>query len=170
MFVEIVDNVRDWIDLRGIDAAVVDGVGCRNDQTNFGTHLCRIAFEPIPEVGISPPLFIGENDDGARQIVNTLFGFEVSFIGFDKTKQERDLAHRHVCFDLWEATVQAVQRAYYGVHEWTGAKWTLDRKHLRHGAELVATLVLNIPLFDTASPSAAPNPLPGEPKPATTEP
>jgi hypothetical protein len=170
MFVEIVDAVRDWIELRAIDAAVVDGLGCRNDQTNFGDHMNRVAFEPSSDVGVAPPMFIGEDVDGKRQLVNTLFAYEVSFFGFDKTKPERDLAHRHVCFDLWEATAQAVQRSYFGVHEWTGAKWSLDRKHGRHGAELVATLVLNVPLFDTASQSATPNPRPGEPKPADPEP
>lgn len=166
MFVQIVDDVRDWFALRGIDAAVVDGVGSRNDQTNFGDSMNRVAFEPAPDVDVTPVMFIGEDGDGKRQLVNTLFAYEVSFIGYDKARPERDLAHRSVCFDLWEATAQAVQRSYYGVHEWTGAKWTTERKNGRHGAELIATLVLNVPLFDVASQSAAPSPRPGQPKPA----
>jgi hypothetical protein len=170
MFVEIVDAVRDWFTLRSIESAVVDGVESRSEQTNFGDYVNRVAFVPANPVGVAPPLFIGEGEDGRRQIVNAMFAFEVSFHGYDKTKPTRDLAHRHVCFDLWEATAQAVQRAYFGVHEWTGAQWTTDRKHGRHGAELVATLVLNVPLFDTASPSATPTPMPGLPKPADPEP
>lgn len=166
MFVAIVDAVRDWFALREIAAAVVDGIDSRSEQTNFGDSMNRVAFVPSADpIGIVPPLFIGEGADGKRQLLNTLFVYEVSFVGYDKARADRDLAHRAVCFDLWEATAQAVQRAYYGVHEWTGAKWTTERQHGRHGAELVATLVLNIPLFDTASPSASPSPKPGDPKP-----
>jgi len=169
MFVQIVEDVRDWFAERHIDAAVVDGVGSRADQTNFGASVNRVAFEPAADIAIAEPLLIGEDDTAKRQLLNPLFTYEVSFIGYDKTRPERDLAHRHVCFDLWEATAQALQRSYYGVHEWTGAKWTLDRKHGRHGAELVATLAMNIPLFDVTYETATPAPKPGEPKPAEDE-
>lgn len=166
MFVAIVDVVRDWFALREIDATIVDGVESRNEQTNFGDGVNRVAFVPSSDpIAVTPPLFIGDDDDGRRQLWNAIFVYDVSFEGYDKALPSRDLAHRQICFDLWEATAQALQRAYHGVHEWTGAKWSTERKHGRHGAELIATLTLNIPLFDTASPSAAPAPKPGQPKP-----
>lgn len=171
MFVAIVDAVREWFEEREIDSAVVDGVGSRNDQTNFGDSMCRVAFEPAEDIGIADSImFIGEGEDGRRQLANPLFVYEVSFVGYDKARPERDLAHRSVCFDLWEAATQAIHRAYYGMYAWTGAKWTKDRQHGRHGAELVARLELNIPLFDVAYATASPSPLPGDPKPAEPEP
>lgn len=174
MFVAIVDAVRDWFELRGIDCTVVDGVESRNDQTNFGDSVNRVAFVPAEDVGIAESVaFVGEMGEGEsarRQLVNPMFVYEVSFEGYDKARPARDLAHRSVCFDLWEAATQAIHRAYFGMYAWTGAKWTKERLHGRHGAELIARLELNIPLFDVAYAIASPSPLPGEPKPAEPEP
>ncbi len=167
MFVKLIDDVRAWFVLRGLDASVVDGLESRNAQTNFGPGSAnRVAFVPASPVEIiDAPRYIGEDDDGRRQLVNMLFAYEVSFAGYDRDNPERDLAHRHVCVDLFEATAQSLQRSAFGMHQWSAARWEDTRKHGRHGAELVVALTVNIPIFDTASPMAAPAPKPGAPKP-----
>ncbi len=169
MFVDIVADVAAWFVLRGLDASVVDGAQSRAAQSNYAGSANRVAFVPSKEplAILDEPTHIGEDDTGKRQLLNVQFVYEVSFAGYDSANPERDLAHRHVCFDLFEATVQAVQRSYFGAHRWTSARWDEDTgTQGNHGAELIATLTLNIPLFDIVSPLAAPTPIVGEPKPA----
>jgi len=174
MFVQLVDIVRARLADRGFtDVTVVDGIESRNDQTNFGDggSANRVAFVPAADpLEILAPRFIGEGDDGEfgakRQLFNVNFVFDVFFAGYVPTS-ERELDHRRRCFDLWEVVAQEVQRAYWGAHEWTGARWTDTRKQGRFGAELAATLVLNIPIFDTSLTIATPGPVPGLPKPVT---
>jgi hypothetical protein len=172
MFVEIVDVVRDYLTAAGLQAEVVDGIDSRDAQVDFGRFPDgRVAFVPVPgPIAITEPKFIGEgdeDDDGRvrRQLLNVMFAYEVSVAGYDIDNAERDLAHRHACFDLWERVVQAMQAAYYGSHEWTVARWEDARKYGRHGAELVATLTVNLPIFDVTYPTASPEPVAGDPKP-----
>lgn len=168
MFVQIVDDVRAWFQARGIDARVDEGAEARAAQSNFGPGSAnRVVFTPADDpLEIFAPTHVGEDDERPRQLINPIFVFEVAFAGYDARNASRDLCHRRVCFDLWEATVQATQRAYYGAHEWRGARWSKEKKHIVHGAELLATLAINVPLFDAPVRTATPRPIPGAPKPA----
>ncbi len=171
MFLAIVDQVAARFVERGFtDVVVASGIDARNEQLNYGTdNASRVVFVPSADpMAIVPPTMIGDNDDDdpKRQLLNVLMTYEVSFAGFDKTT-DRDLAHRRRCFDLFEVTAQEIHRAYYGAYTWTSARWEIPRKSMSHGAELIASLTLNIPIFDIPSSEAAPAPLPGEPKPAT---
>ena len=170
MFVQLVANVTTYLATAGLTAQVLDGIDARDHQVDFGRFPSgRVAFVPAPSMQILEPTHIGEYETSAgleqRQLFNVLFGFEVSFAGYDINNAERDLAHRHACFDLWEKTAQAMQASYSGAHQWTGARWEDARKYGRHGAELVATLAINLPIFDAGYLSATPDPVPGQPKP-----
>jgi hypothetical protein len=170
MFLQLVDDVRAALAARGFTEVSVDeGIRARVSQENYGDGSAnRVAFVPaVDPMSVVAPTFIGEGDGVKRQLWNVLFVYDVAFAGFDADNPERDLAHRRRCFDLWEVVAQAIHADYYGSYEWTSARWTLDRKDGVHGAELVATLVLNIPLFDRADSIASPGPVPGEPKPVT---
>lgn len=167
MFVELVDIVRERFRERGFtDILVVDGINAREQQTNFGSGSAnRVAFVPSAQpIAFIPPTRIGEDEHERRQLLNAMFVFDVSVSGYDPSNPERDLAHRRRCFDIFEAVVQEVHRAYYGACEWTSARWEDARKDGRHGAELIATLVLNIPLFDRAWAEATPKAVIHSPK------
>ncbi|MBX3205110.1 MAG: hypothetical protein KF764_08570 [Labilithrix sp.] len=166
MFVAIIDAVRQGIAARGIVGVTVDeGAEARVAQPVSG-ELGRIVFVPAPSpISFIPPTRIGDDASGRCQLWNTLFVFEVCFAGYDADAPTRDLAHKRRCYDLLELATQEIHRVYDGSYEWTSATWTDERKHGRHGAELVATLVLNIPLFSTPYPFAEPVPVPGAPKP-----
>lgn len=166
MFVQIIDDVRATFKARGITADVLEGVDARAQQFGDASPEGRVCFVPIQEIEVEAPRFVGEDDTGVRMLWNTLFGYEVSFLAFDRDQPERDVAHRKACYDLWEATTQAIHAAYNGMYHWTGARWNDSRVYQRHGAELLATLTLEVPLFDLASVLAAPKPKPGQPKPA----
>jgi hypothetical protein len=172
MFVQIVDDVRAAFTARGFTEVSVDeGIRARNTQENYGAGSAnRVVFVPSADpLEVIPPMRIGESndDDAKRQLWNVLFVYEVSFAGYDADNPDRDLMHRRRCFDLWEVAAQAVHASYSGMYAWTSARWNLDRKDGVHGAELVATLTLNIPLSDVGNPHASPAPVPGEPKPVT---
>lgn len=173
MFVEIVDIIRQRFAERGFtEVTVVEGQESRNAQANFGAGSAnRVAFVPAKEpIAIIPPTFIGEGDldeagEARRQLWNMMFKYEVSFAGFDANNPERDLAHRRKCVDLFEVTTQEIQRAYHGAYGWSSATWADEKKHVRHGAELIATLTINVPIFDISSKAAIPGAVPGQPKP-----
>lgn len=166
MLVQIVDDVRRWFINHGITAAVDEGVEARNEQLNH-QGAGRVVFAVANPIESIAPTHIGEDDSARRQLLNALLPINVYFAGFDWSQAGRDFAHRRVCLALWEATVQAVQFAYHGAHSWGAANWSDPRKELRHGAELVATLTLNVPLFDVGGVFATPTPVPGDPKPVT---
>jgi hypothetical protein len=168
MFLAIVDTVRARLTARGFTDIVVDeGIEARIEQSNFGAGGAnRVVFTPAPEIEIIPPMRIGEDTDGGpRQLLNTLFTYEVAIAAHDPDQPERDLAHRHKAYDIWELVVQEVQLAYPGVSAWTAARWSLEKRHLVFGAELIATLVINVPLFDVRSGIGYPSAKPGAPKP-----
>lgn len=168
MFVEIIADVRDYFEEREIDAEVAEGAAARNNQPDFGEYPDgRVTFVAVSPLGVAEPQFIGEpdNEGTPRAILQTTFVYEVSFAGYDQASPERDLAHKRHCYGLWEATAQILQKKHWGRHQWTGARWEDERKLGRHGAELIATLELSVPLFDVSSESATPSPLPGAPKP-----
>lgn len=153
MFLKLIDDVRARFIVRDLtEVEIAEGTNARDQQANMGHgSLNRVAFVPVSDMTFLPPTHIGENDEGHAQIVNMLFVFEVGCAGFDADNPERELAHMRKCVDIFEAVVQEVKRAYWGVHEWSAARWENKRKDGRHGAELVARLTLNIPLFDIAS-------------------
>lgn len=173
MFLKILDDLRAAFIARDFtEVEIAEGIESRNEQSNFGAGSAnRIAFVPAKDMQIIPPTHIGDQDvEGdpervKRQLFNVMFAFDVYFAGFDADHPERDLAHRRKCFDIWEVTAQEIQRLYAGAFEWSSPQWNDDKKHIRHGAELVATLVLNIPIFDRDWVIAKPSPKPGEPKP-----
>ena len=176
-FVQVVQDVRDYLALRGFAGVeVTSGADARVAQPNGDGSANRIAFVPVASVETAAPRFIGEglpDEDGGvrRALVDATVIFDVCFAGFDHEKveaQDADLYHRRAAFGLWELAVQAIQRSYYGAHEWRGARWDDARKHGRHGAELIATLAVSAPLFDAAWTTSAPSPIPGLPKPAPT--
>lgn len=164
MFLKLVDDVRAAFAARGFDRIVVDeGIDARNAQTNFGAGGAnRVVFSPAPDpLGFAPPMYIGEGDaDGSglarRQLWTMVYAFEVCVAGYDSEQPARQLAHQHVCVDIFEIVVQEVHRSYAGQYEWRGARWDDARKQGRFGAEFVATLVLNIPLFDAPSVAVTP--------------
>ena len=164
MFVQIVDDVRDYLTkVRGMNVVVDVGVEARPMQTNFahgGAN--RVVFTPANDIEIIPPIFIGGNP---RSLLDTKFIYDVAFAGYDAVNKA-DIYHRRICYDLWEAVEQAIQCAYCGEYEWRGAQWSLERKHITFGAELIATLALNIPLRDLEYQAVKVGPIPGEPKPA----
>lgn len=166
MFVQLIDDVRATFLARGITAPVLEGIDARKQQVADASPDGRVCFVPMSDIDVEAPRFIGEDDTGVRQLWNTFFVYEVSFAGYDRRNPERDLAHRKASYDLWEATTQAIHAAYYGNYHWTKARWEDARILGRHGVELVATLTLEVPLLDLASPLAAPKPKPGAPKPA----
>jgi hypothetical protein len=170
MFTLVADIVRDWAAARGFGSEVVVDAGpeARNQQLNFAAGFERIVVAPSEApMQVVPAMRIGEDDDGRRQLLNVMVPLEVVFTAFDETQPYVHTAHEAQCFALWELAAQAMQHAYFGVHEWSSPKWSQPRKHMSHGAELVVTLSLNVPLFDVESPSATPSPVPGEPKPVT---
>lgn len=171
MFTIVANVVRDWVVERGLaDDIVVDaGPESRNQQLNYSKGFERIVVVPSEApMQVTPPMRVGEDESGRRQLINVVVPVDVVFSAFDESQPLVHTAHEKQCFDLWEVAVQAMQREYHGVHEWTGPKWSQPRKHMSHGAELVVTLLLNVPLFDIESVSATPRPIPGEPKPAET--
>lgn len=167
MFIKIIEDVRAWFATHGVTATVSDGIDAVNAQDNHGLGTAnRVVFSAsAAPLSFVPIQQIGEDDTGRRQLANVMFVFDVTISGYDASQPTRDLAHRHKCFLLLEAVVQAAQHAYWGAHSWTSARWEDTRKQGRHGAELVATLSLNIPLLDQQWESATPEPIPGEPKP-----
>lgn len=168
MFIKLIDDLRTAFAAREFDEVeIVEGIESRTEQSNYGDGSAnRIAFVPAKDpMQIVPPAFIGDGDDTRRQLFNVMFPFDVSFAGYDADNPERELAHRRKCFDMFEVTAQEVQRLYFGAHSWTSCAWNDDKKHIRHGAELIATLVLNIPIFDRSWAIGTPAPKPGEPKP-----
>jgi hypothetical protein len=170
MFLKLVDDLRTAFAGRGYtDVFIDEGLRARASQENYGAGLTnRIVFRPSESpMTMLPPTHIGDDDTGKRQLFNVEFVYEVSFAGFDANHPDRDIAHMRRCFDLWEVTAQEVQKAEYGLIEWTSARWELSRKDGVHGAELIATLALNIPIFDKAGAFATPAPVPGQPKPVT---
>ena len=168
MFVKILDDVRAWFAARGIDATVDEEVEALLAQDNYGPGTAnRVVFVTASPMGVGEPMQIGEDEDGARQLLNATYNFEVHFAGYDPAAPNRVLAHRRQCIALFEAVEQAVHRSACGLYEWGSATWTDARKHARHGAELVVPLTLNVPLFDVDPVVASPSPVPGEPKPVT---
>lgn len=165
MFDQLADIVRAWVLKRGLGVVVDEGAEALKAQTNYGAGSSnRIVFVPAKDpIQVIDPTHIGGEP---RQLWNTMFVFEVWIAGFDSDNPDRDFAHRARCYQLWEATAQALHKGYYGAYAWASARWADERIHGRHGAELVATLALNIPLSDMESDSAKPAPLPGQPKPA----
>lgn len=165
MFVEIVDIVRQRFKDRELPISVVEGIESRNAQIEDGPQN-RVAFVPSAQpIPIVAPMFIGEGDEEKRQLWNAKVAYDVSFNGFDESNPDRDLAHRRRCLDLFEVTAQEIHRAYAGQEEWSSARWDDSKKHVRHGAELVATVTLNIPIFDIPYASATPRGVPNQPKP-----
>jgi hypothetical protein len=182
MFVQIVDDVRAAFTAAGYTEVSVDeGIRARVTQENYGAGSAnRVVFSPSPDpLEVIPPMRIGERHDPdddenvSRQLFDVLFVFEVSFAGYNADYPDRDLMHRRRCFDLWEVTAQAIQASYPSSgdvaggasHGWTSARWNLDRTDGVHGAELIATLILNIPLFDRDWAVVTPTGVPGQPKP-----
>lgn len=158
--------MRTWFTAIGLDSAVVEGAEARAAQDNYGPGTAnRVVFAVAPDVEIVPPRMIGEDDTGTRQLLNANVAIEVSIAAYDASAPERDLAHRALCLAIYEKVVQGVQRAYWGGHEWRGARWNDTRKHGLHGRELVALLVVNVPVHDAGDVLATPSPVPGEPKP-----
>lgn len=173
MFLQIVETIRTRFAARGLNnISIVDGLASEVQQANFGGGGAnRVAFVPATDIAIIPPTRVGEDTDGSpRQLLNTLFTFEVHIAGWDSDNPDRDLAHRHKAYDIWELVVQEVQLAYGGAIEWTGARWNLDKKHLPFGAELIATLVINVPLFDVRYVPATGHAKYPEPKPGLNPP
>lgn len=170
MFLQIVDTIRQRFIARGFTEVSVDeGIESRNAQSNFGAGGAnRVCFVPSSDPWpVIAPTFIGEADDDKRQLLNVMFVYDVSFAGYDADHPERDLSHIRKCFDIFEVTAQEVQLAYSGAFAWSALKRTTDKKHITHGAELVAKLTLNIPIFDLTYVSASPTAVPGQPKPVT---
>ena len=173
MLMQLVDDVRAALTTRfGTDVFVDEGIRARNTQDNFAKNTPnRVVFEPSEDMEVlEDVLRIGEGDadednDCKRQLLNVMFAFDVSIIGYDAIHPSRDLAHRRRCFDIWEVVAQEVQRDYGGVSKWISAKWNLNRKDGVYGAELIAGLVMNIPLFDIDWRVVVPAGVPGEPKP-----
>jgi hypothetical protein len=160
MFLQIVDIVRARMALRDNTISVEEGIEGRAHQPNT-TGANRITFTPKEDIGVGFEQHrMGEDEDTSRQLLTTLFMFDVAIAGYDASNPERDLAHRHKCYDLWEMVVQEVQAAYPGASQWTAAKWNIPAIHLAFGAELIATLAINVPLFDYPQVSATPQPLP----------
>lgn len=115
---------------------------------------------------ITDPIRIGEGDDDKRQLWNLMFVFEICVAGFDSTRPASDFAHRAQCLELLEATIQGIHKVHWGGYTPTSARWVDDRTHGRHGAELVATVTFNLPIFDAGTLRATPNPVLSHPKPA----
>lgn len=154
MFVNIIDRVRLAFRDRGFDGIVIDeGPDARNAQTNFGAGgSMRVVFAPSAEpFGFAAPTSIGEGaadelGESRRALMQTAFVFDVVIAAV--SPKARFVEHQRRCFDIFEIVVQEVHRAYYGQAQWTSARWNLDRKVGAFGAELVATLAINIPIFD----------------------
>ncbi len=159
MFLQLVDDVRAAFAARGFDQVeIADGIDASNAQTNYGSGGAnRVVFRPAPDpIGFSPPKYIGEGDEDAegasrRQLWTMAYAFEVAIAGYEPAFPERQLAHQQACVNIFEIVVQEVHRAYAGQYAWTSARWDDARKQGRFGAEFVATLTLNVPLFDSAS-------------------
>lgn len=166
MFQRIVDDVREYFAAHDVTAFVDEGPEALVAQDNYGPGTSnRVVFVASKDpIAFAAPIQIGEDEDLHRQLCVTRFLFDVHIAGFDPD-QPRDLAHRGVCYALLEQTVRAIHGAYWGNLEWLGASWNDARRHARHGAELVATFTLNVPLFDTKSALAHPDPKVGTPKP-----
>ena len=153
-FARIVEDVREYFAERGLTAVVDVGWKARAETNNQGEGSAnRVVFTPVSP--ISPLPAVSHPGSGpeqpARQLLNILFTYEVSCWGFDPDDGgENDLFHIGKCIDLLEAVVQAVWRKHHGQVTWGAMRWTDTVKHVRHGAELVATLQLNVPLFDAA--------------------
>jgi hypothetical protein len=140
-------------------------------QDNYGPGTGnRVAVVPTEgPYELKEATHIGESIvDGVaqpRQLVDMMVSLEIHFAGYDQTADD-DLLHMRQAVGLLEAVVQALQHSYYGAYDLSDPTLNMDKKHLRHGVELIATLTINVPLFDVVSSAAVANPKPGEPKPA----
>lgn len=170
MFAEVPGIVSSWFVAHSIDANVVEGVEEHVAQDNFGPGTAnRVAFVPAEgPYEIVEAQFPGDGATG-RQLSNILIELEVYIAAFDQANPKRDLMHMRQAIALYEAIEQAMQHAYPGSFHLSAPGLNNKKRHLRHGVELVASLVVNTPIFDVASPSATATPLPGEPKPAAVE-
>lgn len=171
MFRAIVDHVRDWLVSHDVTAHVDEGREALVAQDNYGPGTAnRVVFvaakDPIPLI---PPTQMGEGEaeDGSarRQLANLMFAFDIHVAAFDPSG--RDLAHRGAALDLAEKVVQGMHHAAWGLIEWRPWRWNDERTHGRHGAELVVSFAINLPLFDVADKIATPSPRLGQPKPVT---
>lgn len=163
MLMQIVDDVRRYLEECGSPARVLEGAAARDGQDFDALTGGRVVFMASPKVQIGEPEFIG---DEPRQLATAILSLDVAVAGFSASYPERDFAHRAVCIDLLELVMQAAQRSYWGAHAWGGATWTDPRKLGRHGAELIATLAIRLPIHDRADVRVSPRPRPNEPKPA----
>ncbi|AKV03190.1 hypothetical protein AKJ09_09853 [Labilithrix luteola] len=167
MFVKIVDDARAWFAAQGIDAPIVEEVEELVAQDNYSpTTSNRVAFVTASNLDIIAPTQVGDGDDGeGRQLSNLDYAFEVHIAGFDPDSPTRMLAHRRVCIALLEALEQSFVRSASGLYALGTGEWNDERKHGRHGAELIVPLKINVPLSDVDSATAHPAPKPGAPKP-----
>lgn len=152
-FQQVVADVRAFFLARGITAEVDVGWKARAKTTNQGPGSAnRVVFTPVSSLTPIAPTHIGNDfERPARQLLNVLFQYEVSFWGFDAADDgENDLLHIAKCVELFEATEQAIHRSHYGTYEWGAMRWTDTVKHVVHGAELIAPITINLPIFDVA--------------------
>jgi len=161
MFERIVGIVRDRFRERQLEYEIVGGIDSRNTVPDGPGGSNRVAFVPLKDGEFTPPIFIGEGDpdaDGnvARQLFTMPIGFDVCCAAFDAETPDDDIANRAACVRLFQAVAQEVHRAYAGQYGWDGFSFDDARKLGRFGQELVARLVMNIPIFDTPWATATP--------------
>lgn len=122
----------------------------------------RIVFVPSGPFQSIPTVDPGDDEDGSpRELFSLAFRFAVYFWGFESSpattpgnesdnNDDTGLDMRHVarCLQLFQLTAQALQKNAWGVFDTTSLQWTDVTKEQRHGAELVADLVIRIPVLD----------------------
>lgn len=169
--VGLIDHLRAAFAARELlPIEIVEGREALNEQLNYGVG-GRIAIYDVEEPGsVAPPMRIGDDGDDRRELWTITTPLGVSIVGYDAELPSRYFAHRDRALAVWELLAQEVQRLCPGAHSWASWGWNTKRKHGAHGAELNATLFVELVLRDVASDSAFARPRPGAPKPADEEP
>lgn len=171
--VALLDTLRARFAARGLTGIeIVEGREALNEQGNYGAgQTNRIAFyEPEEPGDVAPPFRIGDDDEHRRRLLLVTAPLAVAFAGYDADRPSRYLAHRDRCLELWELTAQELQLELAGVHRWGGWKWNTTRKHGAFGAELIASLSIDLEFRDVDADASPARPRPGAPKPVAEAP
>lgn len=168
--VGFVDTLRARFEERGLDVEIFEGREALVGQMQSGSAMnSRIAIYDLDDAGsVEEPTRVGEDDEDSnrRPLWRATTPLGVAIVGFDANQPDRYFAHRDRCLVLWEALAQEVWRLASNVHRWASWSWNTKRRHGAYGAEITATLLLELVLRDVSNDSIVARPKPGAPKPA----
>lgn len=146
-------RVQAFFAAQGEATQVTAGWGERAKQSHVPGTANRVTFA-LKSLSPIPPTHLGDDFDelgvGApRQLGDVLLGFEVSITGYDPADGgQNDMRHAARCLWLYQRLWQALQHLYTGMFVLGEGTANDAVKNVRHGAELLVSLQINVPMHD----------------------